>query len=179
MSVPDVKRSYAAGALIVYGRTGVCRVEGVTERTPPGEKKPVSYYLLNPLYQNGTILAPVEKMEDGSILSRAVMSRDQARKWIEMLPDLPAAPYHNQNVTQLRDYYRRQMENAAAQDLARMIRSIYKKRREAENNKRKLSAVDQRFMDEAEDLLFGELAVALDISREEVGGYIAKTLGKA
>ncbi len=38
--------------------------------------------------------------------------------------------------------------------------------------------IDQRFMDEAEGLLYGELAAALEISREEVCGYIAKSLGK-
>jgi len=137
------------------------------------------YYLLCPLYQNGTILAPVEKLEDGSIYSRAVMSREQARELIKQLPTLPATPYHNQNISQLRDHYRQQMESLAARDLAEMIRSIYQKRQEAEKRKRKLSAVDQRYMDEAEGLLYGELAAALGINREEVCGYIAKTLGSA
>lgn len=170
------KRLYAAGTLILYGRTGVCRVEGVTERTLPGEKEPTLFYLLRPQYQNGTISAPVEKVEDGTIFSRALMSREQARAFIEALPTLPATPYYNQNLNQLRDHYRQQLQSLTALDLAQLIRSIYQKRQESKN--RKLSVVDQRFMDEAEGLLYGELAAALGISREEVCGYITKTLDR-
>ncbi len=169
---------YPTGTLILYGRTGVCRVEGVIERTLPKEKEPILFYFLRPLYQNGTISAPVEKVEDGTIFSRALMNREQAREFIESLPALPAAPYHNQNLNQLRDHYRQQLQSLTALDLAQLIRSVYKKRQDAERKKRKLSVIDQRFMDEAEGLLYGELAAALEISREEVCGYIAKSLGK-
>ncbi len=179
MTMRKGKRSYADGTLILYGRTGVCRVEGVTEKTLPGEKEPVPFYLLRPLYQSGTILAPVEKVEDGTIFSRPIISREQARTFIESLPDLPAEPYHNQNLNQLRDYYRQQLQSLTTLDMARLIRSIYAKRQEEERRKRRLSVVDQRFMEEAETLLYGELAAALDISREEVCGYIGRTLRRA
>ena len=33
--------------------------------------------------------------------------------------------------------------------------------------------MDERYLKRAEELLYGELAVALDIPREEVAGYIA------
>ena len=52
--------------------------------------------------------------------------------------------------------------------------SIYAKKQDLEAHKRKVGALDQRFMKRAEDLLFGELAAALDIPREEVPGYIAR-----
>lgn len=130
------KRSYADGTLILYGRTGVCRVEGVVEKKLPGEKKMVSFYLLRPLYQNGTIAAPVEKLEDGTIFSRTLMSREQARAFIETLPALPATPYHNSNLNQLKDHYRQQLQGLTAVELAQLIRSIYKKRQEAEEKKR-------------------------------------------
>jgi len=173
------ERLYAAGTLILYGRTGVCRVEGVTEKKLPGERQPVLFYLLRPLYQNGTIAVPVEKVEDGTIFTRTLMSREQARDFITALPALPAEPYHSENLNQLKDYYRRQMQCLTSIDLARLIRSIYRKRQEAESRKRKLSVVDQRVMDEAEALLYGELAAALDISREEVCHYISQTLAEA
>ena len=37
--------------------------------------------------------------------------------------------------------------------------------------------VDERYMKRAEDLLCGELAVALEMSRDEVSGYIEKAVG--
>ena len=170
---------YQAGTLILYGRTGVCRVEGVAERTPPGGRKPVSYYLLRPLYQAGTIAAPVEKVEDGAIASRPIIGREQAQALIEALPALPAEPYHSQNLNQLRDHYRQQLQSLTVLDMARLIRSIYAKGQEEERRKRKLSAVDQRFLEEAETLLYGELAAALGIGRDEVRDDIVRTLNGA
>ncbi len=61
-------------------------------------------------------------------------------------------------------------------DLALLICSIYRKKQKATAGKKKLGAVDQQFMDEAEGLLFGELAAALSIDRDAVEGYINKTL---
>ena len=36
--------------------------------------------------------------------------------------------------------------------------------------------MDERFMREAEDLLYGEFAAALEIDRDKVENYIAKSL---
>ncbi len=167
---------YTAGTMILYGRTGVCRVEGVTERTLPGEKAAVPYYLMRPLYQSGTIGAPVEKVEDGTIFSRPLMDKSQAQAFIEALPTVPAEPYHNQNLNQLKDHYRQQLQSFSCLDMARLLRSIYAKKQEAEGQNRKLGSVDQRFLEETEALLYGELAVALEIGRDEVRSYIADTL---
>lgn len=176
MTKLEGKRTYTPGTLILYGRTGVCQVEGVSEKKLPGEKEPTLFYLLRPLYQSGTIWAPVEKVENGTIFSRPLMTRDQARTFIEALPSLPATPYHSQNINQLKDHYRQQLQSLTSQDMALLMRSIYAKRQEAESRRQKISAVDQRFMEEAEGLLYGELAAALGIGRDEVRDYISRTL---
>ncbi len=169
---------YATGTLILYGRTGVCRVEGIAERALSGRKGTAPYYLMRPLYQDGTIGAPVEKMEDGTIFSRPIMNREQAQALIRALPSLSAEPYHNQNMNQLKEHYRQQLSSFSCRDMARLLSSIYAKKQEAEGRKRKLGAVDQRFMEETEALLYGELAAALEIDRAEVPSYIASTLGR-
>ena len=65
---------YQIGDLIVYGSTGVCRVEAVeTPRHRPGEEER-QYYLLRPLYQDGTIRIPV----DTKVFMRPVISREEA-----------------------------------------------------------------------------------------------------
>ena len=38
--------------------------------------------------------------------------------------------------------------------------------------------IDERFMRRAEELLFGELAVALEIEREDVPAYLAERLSR-
>ena len=57
--------------------------------------------------------------------------------------------------------------------------SIYAKRQQAEAQKRRLGMVDERFMKQAEKMLYGEFSVALGIPYEEVQPYIARRLEKA
>jgi CarD family transcriptional regulator len=54
--------------------------------------------------------------------------------------------------------------------------STYRKKEERERAKLKFGAIDRRYMERAEALLFGELAVALGIARENVQSYIHERL---
>ena len=62
------------------------------------------------------------------------------------------------------------------QDLIRIIKTIYLRKRAREEAGRKETAVDARYFRIAEDQLYGELAVALDMSRENVESYINTSL---
>ncbi len=170
---------YQTGQFILYGKTGVCRVEGTVSQPVPGERAPRLYYVLRPLYQNGSILAPVANVDSGVIASRPIMGREEAQAFIKELPTLKSEPYYNQNLSQLREHYREQLGSLSGRELALLICSIYHKKQEATAGKRRLGSVDQQFMEEAEGLLYGELAAALDIDRDHVKDYISKTLREA
>ena len=53
------------------------------------------------------------------------------------------------------------------------------KRRQMTERGKKLGLVDERYMKRAEEMLHGELAVALDMTREQVPQFISDTLGDA
>lgn len=165
---------YKAGDMILYGRTGVCIVEAVEEKLLRGEKEPQLFYSLKPLYQSCSITTPVQS----KVFSRPIISRGEAEALIAELPELNAEPYHNRNLNQLREYYRFCIERYDCRELALMCISIYRKRLEAEAQKRKLGAVDERFLKEAEDLLYGELAAVLEIERCGVQAYIEAALAE-
>ena len=57
-----------------------------------------------------------------------------------------------------------------------IIKTIYLRKRAREEAGRKETAVDARYFRIAEDQLYGELAVALDMSRENVESYINTSL---
>ena len=131
------------------------------------------YYVLRPLYQNCNITTPVGNTK---VFSRPIISREEAERVIGVIPTVEPEVYHNRNLNQLREHYRSCMESFDCVDLVKLTMSLYRKKREAEDQKRKFGAVDERFMKEAEDLLFGELAAALEIPRDEVRGYIERAL---
>lgn len=57
--------------------------------------------------------------------------------------------------------------------------SIRAKRRQLSDQNRRLGMVDERFLKQAEQLLYGELAVALRLSPEEVQADVDRRLCEA
>ena len=47
---------FQPGDLVVYGSTGVCRVEEITHPNMTGADRNKAYYMLNPLYPAGVCL---------------------------------------------------------------------------------------------------------------------------
>ena len=88
---------YQVGELIVYGGTGVCRVEAVETPQQRGPEAGRQYYLLKPLYQDGTIRIPV----DSKVFMRPVISRQEAEALIDAIPGMHAEACHERNFTQL------------------------------------------------------------------------------
>lgn len=164
---------YQTGDLILYGGTGVCRVTEIitkkTSRTEPERQ----YYILEPLYQKGTITTPVD---NDKVFTRPVISRDEAMELIDQIPNINVQAYHNQNLQQLENHYRAQLGDHDCLSLLRLTMSAYRKKVEREEKKLKFGAVDRRYMERAEDLLYGELAVALGIDRDSVQQFIAQRL---
>lgn len=165
---------YQIGDIIVYGGTGVCRVENVESQKTKGSEGPRQYYLLKPLYQDGTIRIPM----DTKAFMRPVISRDEAERLIDAIPTLSPEAYHDRNLTQLAAHYQQALGSHECADLIELVMSIYAKKQYVESKKRKFGQVDARFMKRAENLLYGEFSVALGIPFDDVQDYIAKRVGK-
>ena len=164
---------YSVGDKIMYGGTGVCVVEEITMVKLSGMDRPKQYYILRPMYQSGTIQTPVDNEK---IPIRPVMSRSEAEKLVDGIPGIDASICYEKNLSALRNHYQQQMSSFDCRDLIRMTKSIYAKKKDAESRQKKIGMTDEKFLRRAEDLLFGELAVALDISRDSVRAYIDNRL---
>ncbi len=161
---------YSVGELIIYSSTGVCRIVDISERD--GRQ----YYFLKPLYQNCTIQAPADSTK---VFTRPVISKAEAEKLISEIPNIHAEAYHSRVLSQLSEHYDTALKSHDCRTLVELTMSIYAKQQYYTKLKKKLGAVDERFMRRAEDLLFGELAAALGIERDQVRSYIANAVGAA
>ena len=164
---------YSIGEKIMYGGTGVCVVQEIASLKQSSFDQPRSYYVLKPLYQSGTIQIPVDNTK---VPIRPVMTRDQAEALVDGIPEITASICYEKNLTALRNHYQQQLNTYDCRDLIRMTKSIYAKKKDAESRQKKIGMTDEKFLRRAEDLLFGELAVALNIAREEVRDYISNRL---
>jgi CarD family transcriptional regulator len=165
---------YEIGDLIIHGSTGVCRVTDISRYDMRGLDSNQLYYVLDSLYQKYTIYVPVNS---DKVFMRLVISKDEAEKMIDKIPTIIAKSVNNRAMRELEESYESFFRTHDCADLITLTMSIYAKKQEAELQKRKFGAVDERFMKQAEELLYGELAVALDIPKESVREYIDKRVG--
>lgn len=163
---------YQPGDLIIYGGEGVCRVESVGPLALSDVKSDKLYYTLQPLYRSGTVFAPVE----GKVFMRPVINREEAERLVRDIPDIEERHLEGRNLRTAGEYYQKMMDSHNCADLVQLIKTIYSKQQSAQAAGRKGGQVDERYRKRAEDTLYGELAVALDIPKDEVEAYIHKAI---
>ncbi len=164
---------YQVGDLIMYGGTGVCEVKEITRPDFGGTQVDQDYYILQPLYQNGTIYAPVN---NSKVFSRPVISAKEADELISIMPEVHTEIYKSSSTQQLTKHYQSVIDTHKTVDLVRLAKSIHKKMDAAHKQNRHLGQIDKKFMKRAEELLYGELAAALDIPRDDISTYIQERL---
>ncbi len=165
---------YQIGDLVLYENTGICRVADITGRDLNENNRKKLYYVLEPLYQNCTIKIPVTSTK---IFMRPIISKEEASNLIDSIPEIQPKAYYNRALNQLSGHYEASLKTHDCSDLLELCMSLHTKKREVEEQKRKFGAVDEKYMKRAEELLFGELAAALEIPKEEVLDYIAEKTG--
>lgn len=166
---------FQTGELLVYGTTGVCRVEGVTRLDQTGPNKHRQYYVLKPLFQDGVIYSPVDHQK---VPIRPLITREEANALIDLIPTLRVEACRAPTLQALSQHYQSVVHSNSCKELLELMMSIYAKRQQAEAQNRHLGIVDERYHKQAERLLHGELSAALDIPFDEVPHYISQRLSK-
>lgn len=164
---------FQIGELILYGNTGVCRIEaiGPRENTSLADQKK-EYYTFAPLYSDGVIYAPL----DTTVFMRPILSKEQALELIHHIPDIQAEPFATRDQRLLGEHYRHFFETHNCEDLLQLICNIYVKGQKLSQSGKKMGATDQQYMKRATNLLHGELAAVLNIPLEEVESFIVEQI---
>lgn len=163
---------FKVGEYVVCGNKGVCVVEDITTLDISGVDKERKYYILKPKYQSGsTVYVPVDAPRDSI---RQVMKREEAQKLIEAIPDIPLLTITNDKLTE--QIYRQCLKSGSCEEYVKIIKTVYLRKQKRLQAGRKVTAVDAKYSHMAEESLYGEMAVALDISRDAVEAYIAEEI---
>ena len=157
---------YQVDELIMYGSTGVCKIKEITKQDFGGDRL---YYVLEPLCQAGVIYAPVDNEK---VFMRPVISENEAKDLIDSIPTIHTEIYKSSSMQQLTKHYQSILDTHGCTEMLGLIKSIYLKGLEAMKNNRNLGQIDKKFMKRAEDLLYGEFAAAMHVSREEIAVYV-------
>jgi CarD family transcriptional regulator len=161
---------YRIGDFVVYGRTGVCKITDITAIKSKSGGEDQHYYVLSPLFGGSlTIYAPV----DTKVSIRSAISAAEAERLIDTIPKINATAYYSERMQELTQHYESYLKDSNCADLMGLAMSIYAKKREIEQQNRKFGQVDDKYLKQAEELLYGEFSLALGISKDKVPEYIA------
>ena len=155
---------YQVGDKIIYGSNGVCVIEEIKMIEVPRTDELKPYYIIKPVFQGCRISVPV----DTGVYMRVIITAEEANALLDVVPRVEPKPYYNTALRQLQDYYEKKLAAHDCGILIETLLSIYRKREEVLAQKRKFGAIDERYMKRIEDLLFGELSVALGVEKIDV-----------
>ena len=165
---------FEKGEYVVCGNKGVCVVEDITTLNISGVDKERQYYILKPVYVAGsTVYVPVDAAGESM---RRVLSHEEADRLIETIPDIPSIVIANDKL--LEQEYRNCMKANRCEEWIKIIKTIYLRKQQRLEAGRKVTAVDAKYFRIAEDNLYGELAISLKMTRNDVEDYIVNEVEK-
>ncbi len=166
---------FSEGDLIVYEGEGVCRVKAVGRSEIKYMDQSRTYYTLSPVYHTGVIYVPT----DAPVLMRPMLTKQEAMTLIKSIPDMPNDFERGVAAKQAAAEYKSYLQTYDCTNLLQLVRMLYTKREEAAVAGRGYGQTDDRYFKRAKELLYGELALALEIPVGEVENEICNTIGGA
>ena len=165
---------FEKGEYVVYGTTGVCEIADITTLNMKGVTKNRLYYVLSPCHQKDSkIFTPVDN--DKTII-RAILTREEASSLIKDIPEIEE--FSTNDDKQREEKYKETIRNCESRDLVKVIKTLYIRRQERVAQGKKTTAMDEKYLKIAEDNLYSELSIALNIPKEQMGKYILEKMAE-
>lgn len=151
------------GEYVVYGNKGVCEVKKIGPVDIPGMSSERKYYTLSQVYTKGsTIFVPVDKEDSGL---RYVLSKEEVNELISEIPNIK--PVWIQNDKEREQIFTESIRKADTKRLVEMIIALYERRERRIADGKKATSTDERYFHAAEDILYGEIGVALGLDKSQ------------
>ncbi|MGI5856767.1 MAG: CarD family transcriptional regulator [Candidatus Merdivicinus sp.] len=157
---------------VLYGTHGVCRITGTTSRKF-GDREAL-YYVLEPVYGgSSTIFVPVDNPTLAAKMRR-VLSAEEIYRIIRAMPDEELIQVDDS--AQRRETYNGILRSGDRMKLVQLIKTLYCRQQERREQRKKPCAEDERFMKEAEKMLYEEFAYVLNIRQDQVLPFILEQI---
>lgn len=157
---------FEIGTCIVCGQRGVCKVEAIGPIGLYGSEK--DYYTLSQIYSRGAV--SYVPADSDKVIMRKVISKVEAEKLIEEMDSIESLWIENEKRRE--DIFKKALRTCDTREWVKMVKTLYARKISRLAQGKKVTASDERFLKAAEDNLYGELAVALDIPKKDVEKYI-------
>ncbi len=163
---------YRIGEYVVKANTGVCKIDEIVTRCLSEASEAKDYYVLVPVDDpRAKVFVPVAS--DKTNMRRA-MDEKQAIEFIYSIPGIGVKWIESDKFRE--QEYKNAMKSNDPASLVGIIKNLYLRSRERENQGKKVTAVDDRYFKMAENALNSELAHALGKNKDEIRTLIASSI---
>lgn len=160
---------FKIGDYVAHYKEGVCQVVEIGKISLSCSDNDKDYYTLKPIYdKGGTVYTPVENKKNQI---RELITKEEAESLIRELDDIELLKVPDEKKREM--LYKEALMKNQCREWIIIIKTSYERKKERLLKGKKVTHVDDRYLTIAERFLYGELAVALGIPREEVKGYLS------
>lgn len=160
---------FEEGAYVIYGSSGVCRIEKITKLDIPGIDNTKLHYVLVPLNNMGSrIYSPIDNTK---VMMRGILTEGEVWQLINEIPNLDELEIENDRMRE--KTYKEAMQTCVPKEWVRLIKTIYQRAEERKASGKKITAVDERYLKTAKDTLYSEISLAIHKDKEDIEEIIA------
>lgn len=163
-----------SGDYIIYGSNGVCKVEDIGTVDKEGIPKDKNYYTLIPVYTRGNrIYTPVDNHK---VVIRPVISKEEARSLIDTMAELKII-----DITEDRrgeELIKEVLGKCDCFETAKIFKTLYYKRQIKTAQGKKQNIREDKYLNLAKESLVKEIALSLEMAKENTEELLIKSLVK-
>lgn len=164
---------FSIGDYVIKVNTGVCVVDAICEMDLLKNGQVRTYYTLLPVHNSRSkVFVPVDSDKTNM---RLILGEEEAWALIRQIPDIEVAWIPNDKLRE--NEYKDAIRSNDPKRLVSIIKNLYLRGREREEQGKKITSVDERYFKLAEDALYSELAAAIGRDVSEMEGIIAESIG--
>lgn len=161
---------FEAGEYIIYGNSGVCRVEEITKMAAPGSKEDRLYYALEPVYEKGCRLyTPVDNPK---VTMRPILTKQEADVLIGRIKEIDLLWVNDERNRE--QIYKEAICTCNCEEWVRIIKTLYLRKKSRLAEGKKVTGSDAKYLHMAEEKLYGELSIVMGIPKDEMEEFITK-----
>lgn len=161
---------FKIGDYVVYGNSGVCKVEDIGPLSIGSQDK--DYYTLIPVYGKNSKLYTA--VDSDKVVIRPIMTRQESDALIDAMEEISELSICDEKRRE--DIYKETMRTCDCKEWVRIIKTLYTRKMDRISRGKKVTSSDERYLQMAEENLFGELAFSLQIPKEKVGEFISEKI---
>ncbi len=164
---------FEKGQMVVYGTSGICRIEDIREEQfSSASRETHLYYVLKPVDSpTSTKYVPVHN-EQLTAKMRPVPGKEEIDAMLRSTQDSTVSWISDPRSRT--ETYTRIFAGGVGVDLLSLIRCLRRKKQERVAAGKRLYAADEKLLAAAERMVCEELSYALAIDKEEVPDYILR-----